>query len=500
MPGRSLSTLFRSLRFRLLLWNAGAVLLTGVFILVAVREGVRYTLLFDLDQVLREDLQEIDLHFRGEAYDWASLQEELNLKAQGHDYHGWFVQFYDRAGEPVWSSVNTPALPPLSSRERERGIFSQGGYRLSYRRLPRDIEQAAAACVGVREAFIIRDMARIDNLVLFVFGVLLLASPLAGWFLTSRTIQPLASMIRTTSRLRPGELHDRMPLRGSGDELDSLAQTINGLLDRISDYLDQERDFLSHAAHELRTPLAAIRSSVEVALNAGRSEEEYRELLGLVIEQCTALQTLVNQLLLLAESDADRLKTDAQPVVLDQLVARATEMFQGVAEFHGIELVVAPLPKIEVPGNRSHLRQVLNNLLDNAIKFTAMRFAKSPGESPGKDSASTSDSPEIRVMLELDAERGEVRLTVADNGIGIEPDHLANIFDRFYREERVRSREEFGGTGLGLSICRAIVEAHHGTIRAESQPGRGTTITVTLPLLAAGTKARTRPSAASDAA
>src|SRR5688572_15302011 len=111
MPGRSLSTLFRSLRFRLLLWNVGAVMLTGAFILVAVREGVRYTLLFDLDQVLREDLQEIDLHFQpGEAYDWAALKEELNLKAQGHDYHGWFVTFYDRAGQPVWSSVNTPTL------------------------------------------------------------------------------------------------------------------------------------------------------------------------------------------------------------------------------------------------------------------------------------------------------------------------------------------------------------------------------------------------------
>jgi signal transduction histidine kinase len=500
MPGRSLSTLFRSLRFRLLLWNAGAVLLTGVFILVAVREGVRYTLLFDLDQVLREDLQEIDLHFRpGQAYDWAALQEELNLKAQGHDYHGWFVQFYDRDGQPVWSSVNTPALPPLSARERERGIFSQGGYRLSYRRLPQGIEQAAAACVGVREAFIARDMARIDNLVLFVFGVLLLASPLAGWFLTSRTIRPLASMIRTTSRLRPGELHERMPLRGTGDELDSLARTINGLLDRISDYLDQERDFLSHAAHELRTPLAAIRSSVEVALNAGRSEEEYRELLGLVIEQCTALQTLVNQLLLLAETDADRLKTDAQPVALDQVVTRACEMFQGVAEFHGIELIVAPLPKVDVAGNRHHLRQVLNNLLDNAVKFTAMRFAKSTDGG----SASPSAAPEIRVTLERDAERGEARLTIADTGIGIEPDHLANIFDRFYREERVRSREEFGGTGLGLSICRAIVEAHQGTIRAESRPGCGTTIVVTLPLAAASaadTRAHAGPSPASDAA
>jgi signal transduction histidine kinase len=491
---RSLTTLARSLRFRLLLWNAGAVLLTGAFILVAVREGVRYTLLFDLDQVLREDLQEIDLHLQpGQAYDWAALQEELNYKAQGHDYHGWFVQFYDAAGRPVWSSVNTPTLPPLSAEQRGRKIFSHEGYRLSYRALPRGIEQAAAACVGVRESFITRDMARIDNLVLIVFGVLLVASPLAGWFLTNRTIQPLASMIRTTARLRPGELKDRLPLRGTGDELDSLAQTINGLLDRISSYLDQEHDFLAHAAHELRTPLAAIRSSVEVALNADRSEQEYRELLDLVIEQCSALQTLVNQLLLVAETDADRLKTDAEPVQLDQVVVGAAEMFRGVAEFHGIDLVVEPLPPLAVAGNRHHLRQVLNNLLDNAIKFTALKNQDRAAEAMPPERA-----PVIRISLAHDDERQEARLSIADSGIGIDAEHLTHIFDRFYREDKVRSREGVGsGTGLGLSICRAIVESHRGTIRAESTPGAGTTFVVTLPLLAKSAKAATR---AADAA
>ena len=124
------------------------------------------------------------------------------------------------------------------------------------------------------------------------------------------------------------------------------------------------------------TPLAAIRSSVEVALNGDRSEEEYRELLDVVIEQCSALQTLVNQLLLLAETDADRLKTDAEPVALDQLVAGAMEMFRGVAEHHGIDLVALPLPPLAVAGNRHHLRQVLNNLLDNAIKFTAAQISR----------------------------------------------------------------------------------------------------------------------------
>src|SRR5262245_42976688 len=110
---RNLSTALRSLRVRLLLWNVGAVIVTGIFILLAVREGVRYTLVFDLDQVLREDLQEIGLHFQqGRRYDWSEVQEELNRKALGHDYHGWFVRFVGKDGENIWSSVNAPELPP----------------------------------------------------------------------------------------------------------------------------------------------------------------------------------------------------------------------------------------------------------------------------------------------------------------------------------------------------------------------------------------------------
>src|SRR5262249_29875803 len=158
------------------------------------------------------------------------------------------------------------------------------------------------------------------------------------------------------ARLRPGELGQRVPVRGTGDELDSLARTINTLLDRIAEYLQQEHDFLANAAHDLRTPLAAIRSNVEVALSGERSEAEYHELLGLVIEQCSALQTLVNQLLLLAETDADRLQPDSEPLPLDQIVGRVVEMFQGVAEHHGIELKTSELQPAAVTGNRHHLR------------------------------------------------------------------------------------------------------------------------------------------------
>jgi signal transduction histidine kinase len=154
-------------------------------------------------------------------------------------------------------------------------------------------------------------------------------------------------------------------------------------------------------------------------------------------------------------------------------------MFQGVAEFHGISLRTDPLPPVAVAGNRHHLRQVLNNLLDNAIKFTAVKFPERTN-SNGRMSGPT---PQITVSLTCDESRRQACLTVTDNGIGIGLEHLPHIFDRFYREVQGRTREgAASGTGLGLSICRAIVEAHHGKIRAESVPGEGTTFKVMLPL------------------
>jgi len=469
----------RSLRSRLMLWNAGAVALTGVITLLAVREGVRYALIADLDQVLSEDVKEIGLAFADQQnYDWDSLTEEMDRKAIGHDFHQWFVQFYDRAGQPVWSSIHTPKLPAISDVERRLVTFSWGELRLSYGAVPREVDGVKAVCVGCSQRFVARDMGNIDRLVMGVGLIVLLLSPVAGHLLTNRTIQPLAQMIRTTARLRPGELGQRMPIRGTGDELDSLARTINGLLDRITSYLQQEHDFLANAAHDLRTPLAAIRSSVEVALSGRRTEAEYHELLGVVIEQCSALQTLVNQLLLLAETDADRLQTDPEPVPLEEVVTRACEMFEAVAEFHGLALRIGPLPPAAVAGNRHHLRQVVNNLLDNAIKFTAPRGEDGPAAAEGTTHGGT-----IEVELVRDEPRQQVRLRIGDTGIGIAAEHLPHIFERFYRADPARGRDGVNrGTGLGLSICKAIVEAHGGTISVKSKPGQGTTITITLSL------------------
>jgi signal transduction histidine kinase len=480
MSFERLSAAVRSLRFRLMLWNVAAGVLTGLGILIAVREGVRLTLIAELDQVLREDLKEIQLYFQGPSdYNWALLQEELDRKSSGHDFHGWFVQFYDDQGQVAWASKSAPSLPVLAPQQKAAGQFRIDQFRLQYARLPEQVEQAAAVAVGCNEQFIARDMSRIDRLVMTVGGVIVLVAPIGGYLLAGRTTRILANLIHTTDRLRPSELKERLPIRGTGDELDAMARTINGLLDRIADYLKQKHDFLANAAHELRTPLAAIRSSVEVALSGERSEQEYRELLDVVIDQCTALEALVNQLLLLAESDADRLMTNSEATSLDEVVKRAVEMFEGVAEDRGIELSYNWPPPIRVVGNRHRLRQLLNNLLDNAIKYTAASHPPPAGTGDEQPLG----AGRVAVQLVRDEASQTARLTIHDNGIGISSEALPHVFERFYRGDRARTREgTTGGTGLGLSICQAIVLAHHGSISAISSAHEGTTFAVELPL------------------
>jgi len=471
------SAFMRTLRFRLMLWNALAVVLTGIGILLCVREGVRFSLLRELDQVLKEDLQEISLGFQEKSrVNWDILREELDRKARGHKFHGWFVRFYNEAGKPTWSSASTPALSNLDSVGGEAA--SRQGFRILRKELANGGKLANSVIVGSSQDSINLYMTRIDELVVAVMLGVLFAAPLGGYLLAGRATQPLAQMIATTEKLHPSQMNERLKIRGTGDELDALAKTVNHLLDRIGDYLRQKHDFLANAAHELRTPLAAIRSTVEVALGGDRSVHEYQELLGEVIDECSSLELLVNQLLQLAESDADRLKLYSDRVALDQLLDSCVEMFRGVAEFNGLRLRASPFPPVAVAGNRNSLRQVVNNLLDNAIKFTSQHYDPDHSQSTGD----IQTAGEILVELERDDLRSEVRIRISDNGPGMAGEHLPHIFERFYRVDKARSREGAGGSGLGLSICRAIVDAHSGTMEVASMPGKGTTFTIVLPL------------------
>jgi signal transduction histidine kinase len=456
---------FRSLRFRLTVWNTAVVLLMVLFVLWGVRVGLRFALWHEADEQLVEEAREVALTYSQLYPELTEIYAELHRKAVTHTHRGLHMRIFDKDLNVVWTSPNAPSTP-FSTEYVEHGMqpVTAGQYRLVHisptgKGIPR-----VTIRVGSSFEPLENDIALISRLLIFVGGLALFVSPIGGFWLAGRATRPIAQIIDTTNRLHPTSLDERLPIRGTRDELDRLSATINGFLDRIAAYLQQNREFTANAAHELRSPLAAIQNSIEVALNTDRTTDEYKDLLGELLVECDGLRALVNQLLLLAESDAGGLKPGSELVALDQVVKRAFDMFLGVAESVDIPMRLGRLDPVSVRGDSGRLRQVINNLIDNAIKYSR------PGDT-------------VSVLLTAQHADGTVRLTVRDTGIGISPNDLPHIFNRFFRGDRSRQRTRHTrGLGLGLALCNSIVTAHLGRLVVESVPDQGTTVTVILPL------------------
>lgn len=454
------------LRFKLTLWNTLVMLLASVVTLVALREGLRWMLLKELQVALEDEAFELAM-LAGQPY--ASSQElfeELARTSAGHARHGWFLQIITANGErSLWSSPHTPpVLLTLPQKLGRRSLAANGEvFRFAERELRSLHLPPCRLRVGTSVEFIRQDVANVTRMFLPVLLGVIVLSPLGGYVLAGRATAPLQEIIHTTRTLHPARLNERLVLRQTGDELDQLSSEINNFLDQIADHLQRHREFVANAAHELRSPLSALTTLVDVALSRERSPSEYQEVLATVHDECQQLAVLTSQLLLLAESDAGLLEHHRQPVALDAVVQSAVDMFTGVAEAKGLLLTFHSEPVAPVLAETTRLRQVVINLLDNAIKFTM----------PGGN---------VDVQLRPHSGGKHVLLTVTDTGIGIPPADLPYVFDRFYQVERSRHHETvMHGSGLGLSICRAIVTAFGGSIDISSQPGSGTSVTVTLP-------------------
>jgi signal transduction histidine kinase len=457
MPGKFLR-LTRSLRFQLAFWNAGVLVVLVAGLLLLLYLGMRLLLQRELDQVLQEDCRELE-QFVAANPDPAELEKELRRKASSHEAQHWFAQVW-QSGSLVATGGETPEGALLGFDDQMDGQQELMGYR---------VVQTTTGTLRIRVGsnldFLAEDLARIQSLFLASGFAVAVVSPLVGWFLAARAMGPVSAMLSTARGLDATRLDKRLPVRGVGDELDRLAVTINQMLDRLAAYTSSQRDFVANAAHELRSPLAAVRALLEVTLHKDRPVEEYRELMQDLLEQVESLAGLVNSLLLLAEGDAGRLHRQGATARIDQVLERTVEMFTPVAEQKGVTLHLDSLPHLTVVGEPARLRQVLSNLLDNALKFTP------PG---GRiDCSLKPDSPLHPAWVELE---------VADTGPGVAEQSLEKVFDRFNRTDPAHlPMQPKIGSGLGLSICRAIVKAVGGSIRMENRPGGGARLVVKLP-------------------
>jgi signal transduction histidine kinase len=456
-----------TIRFRIMLWMIVVVVLLVALAMLGVRQIYGTRLLDDFDKSLRADVEAVAKEIRETSPDWARAEKNITNIALAHPLQAWFAEIYDAAGRKLAAGGFREFQPPLKpfGVNEVQAAHDMPPYRMIVARVEESGLPLYYVRIGADRSSLEDDMSRLDETMLVRSLMILVMAPVGGYVLALRATRPIAKIIATAARLEPSRLQERLPMRGTGDELDQLSQTINGMLDRIASYIDRNREFVANAAHELRSPLAAIRSSVEVALNRQRSHEEYATLLGEVMEECQYLSNLVNRLLILAEGDAGRLGARRQSARLDSIVRESLDMFEAVADLHGVRLEAGGLPAVLVVGEEVHLRQVVRNILDNAINFSP------PGGS-------------VYVALQIDQDKRQSVLTVRDHGIGISAEDLPHIFERFYRGDKARQRGPGRSSGLGLSICESIVQSLGGTITATSQPGQGSLFTVVLPISA----------------
>ena len=458
-----------SIRARLTLWYTGVVVAILLLVSVAAYTLLRWHLYNDLDAslftvagVLRE-APPVD-----PAAPLPPDLEPLVREFLGSEFADALMQLLDPEGR-LRSRALRPALP-LSREARVNAL--RGAPTLETIELTSG-EQARLLTMPVVRGGRIVDLVQVAMplrrthqtllryvetlLVLVPLGVVL--SAVGGWLLARRALRPVDRMSQSALRISAEDLSRRLERRGTQDEIDRLADTLNAMLARLQAAFAEMQRFTADAAHELRTPLTALRGGIEVALRAERSPDEYRRVLASSIEEVDQLIRLAEDLLLLSRSTVG-LSAARQPVDLEPLCLEALELGVRLAKGKGVNVSMGATAPVVVQGDAGALRRALLNLVDNAVKYT-----------PAGGS----------VVISLGRAGQSVALVVEDSGIGIDPADATRIFEPFVRLDAGRSRDT-GGSGLGLAIARSIVLAHGGTLEVQSRPDGGSRFTIALPV------------------
>ncbi len=306
----------------------------------------------------------------------------------------------------------------------------------------------------------------VESMLNHLFLQLALGLPLAvgiitlgGYWLVHRALRPVEQITRAAEQITQLNLSDRLPVTKSGDELERLSQALNRMIARLDDAVQNSRRFAADASHDLRTPLTILRGELENLVEDPALNAELRARLASLLEETIHLSRIVEQLFTLTQLDSGNSCTDRQRFDLSELARTTAEQMSLLAEDKKISLTCQASQSVFIEGDRSRIKQVIVNLLDNAVKYT---------QSDG------------RILLRVDASNGHALLEVEDNGIGIPADALPHVFERFYRVDKTRSAEA-ESAGLGLSIVKSICTAHGAEVKVTSVPKVGSRFSVTLP-------------------
>ena len=463
----------RSLSFRLVAWYAGV--LTAVFVLLGLLTFLflrHYLEANLLDTQARRARQiagtlvaqarrESEAALRGEVEQLYS--PEINdrfIRVSRADGHVVYASGMPRDG--LFDPARVPALAGGFLEGATRKVPVAGG-SLLIAAVPATGSDGTLyrVEVGTSGASVEDTLAQVLLMLAVGLPVAVAVAVAGGFVLVRQALEPVERMAVKAAEITQHNLSERLPVARSGDELERLSISLNHMISRLEDALRGSKQFVADASHELRTPLTVMRGELEALAQDGRLERATREALGSVLEEVDRLAEIVESLFSLSRLDAG--EADAwQRFDLGELATTTAEQMSLLATDKSIRVECESAAGVIVRGERARLKQVIVNLLDNAIKYT---------------------SPGGRVTLRVSRDNGNAVLDVSDTGIGIPAEALPHVFKRFFRVDGSRSREQ-GGAGLGLSIVKSICAAHGAEVEVLSTPGAGSTFRVRQPLAA----------------
>jgi len=463
----------RSLAFRLGAWYT--LLLSATFALVGTVTfyGLEHYLRSNLrDSVSRRSMQveQILIHALADAAD-GEIVREIDTRV-APEFNNRFVRvtrvpstLVYRSGPPANRSfdpsVVSAMVPVPSARTAVPVTEVVAGQHVMIRTTPvHTVSGNYLVEMGVSIESVDLVLNRLLDLLALMLPVLIVCAAGGGYWLVGRALRPVDRLSQTAEQMSLQNLTLRLPVEPSGDALERLSLSLNTMLGRLRDSVQTSRRFLADASHELRTPLTVIKGELqELIRESDLTPCDLHERVGSVLEEVARLEHLVSGLLVLSRLDAGEAHGDWAEVDLAELVSSTAEQMRLMAEDRGIAIESSALRTTLVRGDRARLKQVIVNLLDNAIRFTA----------PGGTVTLRTEPADIGGVVEIE-----------DTGIGIPPSAIPHVFDRFFRVDEARSRED-GGAGLGLSIVKSICAVHGAEIEVESRVEYGSCFRVTFP-------------------
>ena len=464
-----------SLRSKLVLWYTGVFLFSGALLTTTLYLLVAHKMRSDADLELNEEYHEWCALTLRSLDRPASIEQAIATDIESESVFPLTFRLHDPASgrdvlfvshkrckhlaEELAAAAPIERVPRRETWTTVRVGKRPRGFRLLTGPLDLLRHPHLAVQVGMYTRRLDKRILSIRKYLFLTLGATVLLAAVGGWFLAARSLKPIDDLAAALSHVESSTLAERLDVGAAGDEVDRLREAINRTLERIEHAFRTLQSFTADAAHELRTPIAALQCRLEVALHKARSADDYASALSDALEHTTELTRLVENLLLLARMEAGEELVESLEVDLAAFLDDLAEPFALLAEQRGIALTVDCGTACAPNGNPMLLRRLFGNLLDNALRYTPAGG---------------------RVTLTAERAGDECLVTVADTGIGIDSEALGRVYDRFYRADESRSRDA-GGTGLGLSIVKRVVVLHHGRITIESTPGEGTTVRVWLP-------------------